>query len=243
MSAILPSVYGPDALDRIRHEVARRPHSRLDARRFFPARDGVLTLVYAGFPSPLVEIKNLLEEMLPGLGPEDEGSKWPKTTLAAVRDGTTLDPDRVARLLQLCAEANEQLEKTPVRVPVLSIDVVRYMCRSLERDKTPVRLEFDAIMSDNSVPSTHLEAVEGVLEQADEPHVRSYAPQVGGSGHRCSHYRERSTGWSLVVSSPVGELEPVRLFRSRVENALPDVFSWFASNSLHVTVRSLNPTG
>ena len=57
----------------------------LRPQTYFVAWNGVLTLVYDGFPPVLAGIKARLnaEDALP---PENFGSRWPKTTLAALRD-------------------------------------------------------------------------------------------------------------------------------------------------------------
>ena len=53
---------------------------------FFVAWNGVLTLVYEGFPPGLAGAKAALAEQGLPLKKENFGSKWPKTTLGAVKD-------------------------------------------------------------------------------------------------------------------------------------------------------------
>jgi hypothetical protein len=241
MSAILPSGYGRNALEEVRKVVVRQPRTELVAQQFFPARNGVLTLVYEGFPRPVNDVKSTLAGVLPGLGPEEEGSKWPKTTLAAVRDDRVLGDADVQVLFRLCVEAGRRLIEHPVRVPVHGLDVVRYVCRSLEHDSIHVRLELDAHSFDRFVTESHRLEVRRVVDQATEPRANMYAPLVEGREHRCSHYRESAEGWSLIIPSPVGDTDSVRYFRRLVDHDLPGVFEWFSDTSLHVTVRSLNP--
>ena len=57
----------------------------LRPQTYFVAWNGVLTLVYEGFPPVLAGIKARLNEE-DGLPPENFGSRWPKTTLAALHD-------------------------------------------------------------------------------------------------------------------------------------------------------------
>ena len=69
---------------------------------FFVSWSGVLALAYRGFPRQLAGLKAALPEYYAGLPPEAPGSRWPKTTLAALRDGRRLTPEQLATLSRIC---------------------------------------------------------------------------------------------------------------------------------------------
>lgn len=69
---------------------------------FFVSWQGVLTLAYRGFPAPLVALKQQITDYYQGLPKESPGSKWPKTSLASLKEGRRLTPDQLQRLNDLC---------------------------------------------------------------------------------------------------------------------------------------------
>lgn len=48
--------------------------------------------------------------MHPTLPKENPGSKWPKTSLGAVRDGKRLTPEQLELLLRICRDEGENLQ-------------------------------------------------------------------------------------------------------------------------------------
>lgn len=56
----------------------------------------------SGFPRALLDLKDALADTCKGLPPENPGSKWPKTTLGALRDGTRLTPEQLQQLNAIC---------------------------------------------------------------------------------------------------------------------------------------------
>ncbi len=68
-------------------------------------REQVLAAVFyvcRGFPPALVNLKQQLSEHHPTLPKENPGSRWPKTSLGALKDGTRLTPDQLNTLLAIC---------------------------------------------------------------------------------------------------------------------------------------------
>lgn len=74
---------------------------------FFVSWQGVLTLAYRGFPAPLVALKQQITDFYQGLPKESPGSKWPKTSLASLKEGKRLTPDQLQRLNQLCRSVQD----------------------------------------------------------------------------------------------------------------------------------------
>ena len=62
----------------------------LRAKAFFLAWGGVLTIAFEGWPTPILTLKSSLDSYGPDkvlrLEKENFGSKWPKSTLAAIHD-------------------------------------------------------------------------------------------------------------------------------------------------------------
>uniref|UniRef100_A0A7S4PTE7 Uncharacterized protein n=1 Tax=Alexandrium monilatum TaxID=311494 RepID=A0A7S4PTE7_9DINO len=93
----------------------------LEPRALFVAWSGVLTLAYAGWPPQATALKARVEESLGGcLAAEQQGSKWPKTTLGALRDGRTLDLGELERLFAVLDGFTEQIRgRPPIYHPAL----------------------------------------------------------------------------------------------------------------------------
>ena len=208
----------------------------LRPQTYFVAWNGVLTLVYAGFPPVLAGIKARLNEE-DALPPENFGSRWPKTTLAALHDDAP--PLSLAELTRLRALCEEKASTLVVRVPVATLSLVAYDHRGLEsvRERSDVAL---GSAVDDSEPSAAEQArVRGVLDEWSD--LETYLPRVNAPGSRISSYREASPqGSTLVAFIGTSELrELVAQFRSAVDALLPGRYAWLDDASLHCTVRAL----
>ena len=208
----------------------------LRPQTYFVAWNGVLTLVYAGFPPVLAGIKARLNEE-DDLPPENFGSRWPKTTLAALRDDAP--PLLLAELTSLRALCEEHASQLSLRVPVSSLSFVSYAHRGLEsvRERSDVAL---GSAVDDSEPSDAEQArVCGVLDEWSD--LETYLPRVNAPGSRIGSYRESSPqGSTLVAFIGASELrELVAQFRSAVDALLPGRYAWLDGASLHCTVRAL----
>jgi hypothetical protein len=208
----------------------------LRPQTYFVAWNGVLTLVYDGFPPVLAGIKARLNEE-DGLPPENFGSRWPKTTLAALHDDAP--PLSLAELTSLRALCDEYASKLSLRVPVSSLSFVSYDQRGLEsvRERSDVAL---GSAVDDSEPSDAEQArVRGVLDEWSD--LEAYLPRVNAPGSRIGSYRESSPqGSTLVAFIGASELrELVAQFRSAVDALLPGRYAWLDDASLHCTVRAL----
>eukprot|EP00929_Paragymnodinium_shiwhaense_P038333 TRINITY_DN20266_c0_g1_i3.p1 TRINITY_DN20266_c0_g1~~TRINITY_DN20266_c0_g1_i3.p1 ORF type:complete len:157 (+),score=22.08 TRINITY_DN20266_c0_g1_i3:88-558(+) len=88
----------------------RHAPAELTARAFFPAFGAVLTLAYDGWPPSLADFKAELASSHAALPPERMGSKWPKTTLGALREGSgALSREEFATLTDVCRKASQEL--------------------------------------------------------------------------------------------------------------------------------------
>jgi hypothetical protein len=69
---------------------------------FFVSWQGVITLAYKGFPPALVNLKKDLTDYFQHLPKENPGSRWPKTSLGALKDGQRLTPEQLEQLNAVC---------------------------------------------------------------------------------------------------------------------------------------------
>ena len=208
----------------------------LRPQTYFVAWNGVLTLVYDGFPPVLAGIKaRLNEEDLP---PENFGSRWPKTTLAALHDDAPpLSLAELTRLRALCEEHASQLAS--LRVPVSSLSFVSYGQRGLESGVTRSDVALGSAVDDSEPSDAEQARVRGVLDEWSD--LETYLPRVNAPGSRIGSYREASPqGSTLVAFVGTSELrEPVAQFRSAVDALLPGRYAWLDDASWHCTVRAL----
>ena len=211
---------------------------------YFVAWNGVIALVYEGFPPGLVGVKAALAT-LPA-APEKFGSKWPKTTLAALRDEAPLTLEQLQQLKDVCAQHAAAL---PAAVPLDSVSVIDYEQRGLERVVREHRelLQPPAAVGssaphDGRASAAEQERVRGVLSEWDD--AAAYLPKVNAPGARLASYREESpSGCTCVCYLPhhADLLECLARFRAAIDEALPGRYGWLDDHSLHCTLRALDP--
>eukprot|EP00961_Rhodomonas_salina_P203197 2741754-Rhodomonas_salina.1 len=115
----------------------------LKAESFLVAWGGVLTLAFSAWPTPIRQLKQRLNDRAawtarmagnrtpPPLVPENDGSKWPKSSLAALKDGRELSQQELERLHAVCSNSDKILGGVS-GLEVHGLSVVKYSCRSLE---------------------------------------------------------------------------------------------------------------
>ncbi|KAA6429592.1 MAG: hypothetical protein FRX49_00026 [Trebouxia sp. A1-2] len=118
---------------------------------------------YRGFSPALAGLKQELNSKHPELPRENPGSKWPKSSLGALRDNQRLTPEHLS--------FDESLQNEVDKVLVDHLLVVFYKCRSLEKylelSKVPLSSEYQL---DDSMPSQQeQDNVQAVLQEADHP--------------------------------------------------------------------------
>jgi hypothetical protein len=172
---------------------------------------------------------------------ENPGSRWPKATLGALRDGAApLSRDELTTLQRLCAAHGTAAARAPP-VPVPALRLTLFACRSLERVVAAPALAL-AAPEDASSPSTAAAAAAAsTLAEFDAERLDAYWPHVARAGSREAHYRAAAAGATLVAPLPAAALAAcgVSAFRAAVDAALPGRYCWFADDALHVTVRGL----
>ena len=216
-----------------------RPHPNC---ALFVAWNGVMTLVFSGFPDSLVLAKKRLEMFLPDLATEKFGSKWPKTTLGAVGDGCEgLYLSELGRLREICLEFSQKISAVESMLPVKSLSCVAYECRGLEKLKDRVDVELsDPKKTGDNLSTEEMNRVDGVVGEWER--LEEYLPKVNVPGSRIGSYRESKEGSTCVAFLDVPDkLHSILVdFKMAVDSAFPGRYSWMAESSLHCTLRSLD---
>ncbi|KAL6754391.1 hypothetical protein V8C86DRAFT_353040 [Haematococcus lacustris] len=165
----------------------------------FVAWSGVLTLAYTGFPPSLRTLKQNINNNVLSLPRENPGSRWPKTSLGCLRDGTRLTPQQLQRLQAIChAESGRfQNPSSPKSQAVLvdQLEMVVYECRSLERLLSLACLPLQPHLDTAEPPPEEKERVAATVAEGK---AQDYWVQASRDGNRESHYRGNALGVTLV---------------------------------------------
>ena len=153
----------------------------------------------SGFPPALVDLKERIEQAHPCLPKESPGSKWPKTTLAALKDGKRLTPKQLDALNELCSRESSAFhyEGDRASLAVTHASVVVFACRSLERVVAARDVALDARTPEDDSPPDAAAAAAAAKVLA-EPQAPDYWIQAAADGNRESHYRKDHIGVTLV---------------------------------------------
>ncbi|KAH8973662.1 hypothetical protein BDL97_01G060000 [Sphagnum fallax] len=204
--------------------VAETRAATFQAMEFFVSWQGVLTIAYSGIPPSLLQ--------------ENPGSKWPKTSLACLRDNQRLSMEQLQRLHDICSKESVTLASTSEPVIVNKLSVVLYADCCLEHPMLVTDIPLRAPV-DLSGPSAEQQAsVRKVLDVFLRHNLNSYYFHASKDGNRSTHYRDYKGGVTLVhflSSIPVA----LAKFKEQVEEAMPGMYDWFSEESLHVTLRAL----
>ena len=107
------------SITRLREIAAGCPPIQFRTTGLFVAHCGVLTLVFDGFASCVLDLKDEIDQTFSDLEEEHEGSMWPKVSLAVLRDGQTLSEQDVHRLRDVADRWEESILS---EVPMVEID-------------------------------------------------------------------------------------------------------------------------
>jgi len=218
----------------------------------FVAWNGVITLVYEGFPLSLVLAKQRFHVLLPNLKDENFGSKWPKTTLAAVKDDAPdLTTRQLERLRQICGEHSNRITTTEdendgICINVDKLSVVEYESRGLEKLAGRQDIFLDEYGSSaktkySEVSVKEKTAVDKVVEEWCN--LETYLPKANAPGSRISSYRRAALGATCVAfldPLPTELQQYLTDFRKAVDNEFPSRYIWLEEYSLHCTLRSID---
>jgi len=197
------------------------PTCYLKPKAFFVAWNSVITLVFTGWPEPIDTMKSELSSQV-NICKEMFGSKFPKITLACVKDGFEMTPKLLKQIRNLCQ--NFVIPKDYV-LCMDSLSIVLYENRSQESiiyEKVVPLKRNHKFMGSPNLLKLEME------EDNDSPYLRS--------GNRTSHYRSLHVGSSIVYKLYPSIPKWITDFQSKLPQ---DVFDTFSKDSLHITVRAL----
>lgn len=217
----------------------------LRPRAFFVSWSGVLTLAFSGWPPQAVALKQrLMERLGAAVRPENPGSRWPKITLGALREGRApLSLDELKVLSSICADLSaSEFAQESWELRVESLAQTLFVWPSHERliSRFDVPLEGGAL--DTSEPSDQAVGyVEEVLNEGRN--LEAYLSGVQQPGD-ISKYRSANLGAALVafvLGASGADALPASLewLQQHVEKALPGAYEWMRPESLHCTLRAL----
>jgi len=218
--------------------VASTPACIFEVAEFFVSWQGVLTIAYTGFPDALLELKSHIADLYPGLVKEYPGSKWPKTSIGCLRDNKRLSREDLEKLRNICSEENSNLISTTPPVEVKELSLVLFANCCLEQTLMSTEISLTRPVTTRKPNSDHCASVRAVLDEFRRENLDNYYFNASKDGNRSGHYRGLKSGVTLVhflTSIP----RALARFRERVDNELPNMYDWFADNTLHITVRAI----
>ena len=227
-------------MDVLRQLVAEQRRCFIQPRSFFIAWCGVPMLTYNGFPNAILDLKNQIETHIPRLTEENPGSKWPGTTLGALREGHLLSFEELRILRQICTDFEPEIRAMQAVFAINELQYILFGCRSLERRLLTTPLPLHHGRYDTSdLPRKHKNWVQHIHAQFDENRLADYLPAVQQPGHHISHYRNTHVEGTLVFDLPPEQPDYIERFIEAVNRALPDRYTWFEPSARDITIRAL----
>lgn len=224
--------------------VRRYPATSIKPAELFLSWHGVLTLVYENFSTSLLGLKDDLTKQVPGLVAENEGSKWPKTTLGVLKDDRVLTLEEITTLRDCCDHYHKSIARQPP-FQIEKVSAVLFHCRSLEHRLITYTIPLscgrvDDDDDDATVVIEHRAFVTKTMRQFSRSNLGKYLFHVQAGGCRETHYRTPCVAATLVID--IGDyLDSVlQAFIRDVGLVLPGTYTWFETKSRHITVRALS---
>lgn len=224
----------------------------LESPQLIVSYNGVLALVYSGWPETAIELKNLIKDSLvdklEGLDTvytkERGGSRFAKVSLGAMCQTCRLSEQQLVRLRSLCRMWSMKLEDTKELLTVRQISLIAYKNRALSLSPYQSwKTQLGVSSSENSIiDSNQLNFVKNVVSEAQEDTM--YLEKVNADGNRAPSYLERvSPGLTVVArwEDNREDSEPpwLRNFFKSIHAEFPGMFIQFPPSSLHVTLRGV----
>jgi hypothetical protein len=218
--------------------------SRLFPATFFPSWQGVLTLAYSGFSPELTRLKSIVKVNIADLKAENEGSKWPKTTIAALRDGENLKREDFDEIVSICNSLEEGGRFKEAVVEIEKLSVVLFACRSLERILEERIIDLKETQDGAKPDKSEKEYVSGPKVLGQLINIDDYwKNRILLPGNRRYHYTTSHVETTLVSFLKYGKnqncIKLINDFRNSLSDILRDKYYWFDEGSFHITIRSL----
>jgi len=203
--------------------IAQSPKYELEPVRFFVSWNGVVTIVFSGWPYSVIDMKQSLESSLPNLKKEDFGSKWPKITLAVLKDNSLFDKSRLEEIRSYCDTYSEKLKSWNWKLYVDAVTISHYECRSQERVLSERKIFLADRRKNDAIQPLQVD----LHETDDEPYLNV--------GNRLKHYRDPHIGASIVY-----RLQSIPVIIDEFIKNLPEYYEPLHDSSWHVTIRGIS---
>ncbi|KAJ3024549.1 UNVERIFIED_CONTAM: hypothetical protein HDU68_008012 [Siphonaria sp. JEL0065] len=208
--------------------IKQTPTCLLKPSQFLVGTSGVLYLTFAGFPDPIMSLKEQWEGIKNvNIAFENANSKWPMAALGALTsEDRVFKLDQLEALTSLSKKISIRLKKITQKIILTSVSYVIFSSRSLEkivfRADIPLH-EFEEPV--DYVPDDQRSIVEQTLKNADE--IKEYIKEVNKPGNRSQSYRSYCSETTLVVYiSQYKELmEVVAEYKRAVDKLLPGFYN------------------
>ncbi|KAJ3296393.1 Sec63 [Rhizoclosmatium sp. JEL0117] len=220
--------------------IKQTPTCLLKPSQFFVGTCGVLYLAFAGFPDPIMSLKQQWEQIQNvNIAEEGPTSKWPMVALGCLNsEDKSYKLDTLEAISTLSKKISIRLRK--VQICLTAVSYVIFSSRCLEkivfRADIPLH-EFEETEPVAYIPDDQKSVVEQYLAATDEYKVR--LKEVNKPGMRSQFYRSycSETTLAVFISHHNELMEVIAEYKRAIDKLLPGYYSWFEKDSLHVTIR------
>jgi hypothetical protein len=233
--------------------IGRLDPVKLTARRAFVAYNGVLSVIFDGWPPQVEMLQSELTDHLALLHQGHEladtglvlqahtGTLFPKTSLGALCDGCKLSAHEFQAVDEVCVRFGAGFE-----LLLDTLSYTKYADRRLRAIIADTEMDLAEDAASIGAPGNEV-SKEGraltakILAETKQP---EYLEKVNAEGHRINHYKERALGstvvgyWDRAVGDGVA-MEWVGGLRAAVDAAAPGKYKWFKDQTLHVSIRAI----
>ncbi|KAJ3127765.1 hypothetical protein HK100_009564 [Physocladia obscura] len=243
--------------DAIVSAIRQTPACLLTPIQFFVSISGVLALAFAGFPDPIVSMKEQLTQISNGLvsmAIEQPNSYWPMVYLGALTSNDRqLTLDQLESLTTMSKKISFRLNKLAEKIIISEISYVIFSSRSLEkivfRADIPLHASsFGGSTDDNEnetaaavefIPDDQKSAVQQSLLASEQ--IKVYIKEVSKPGYRSQWFRSycQETTLAVFVAKYLSLIEVISEYRNAVDKLLPGYYNWFENDALHFVIRNV----
>ena len=194
---------------------------KLTARRAFVAYNGVISIIYDGWPPQVETLQDTIERRLGEMHEEDRfketqlllkassGSLFPKTSLGALCDECTLTHEEYTQIDDICIRWGAGFELL-LDALSLSTYVDRQQLHIVHDRELVLREDLAAIGFEATLAKDQKNRTRKVLAETKLP---NYLEKVNEPGHRASHYKERVRTSSYIRCRTAAAVHPLLYFR------------------------------
>ncbi|KAJ3028855.1 UNVERIFIED_CONTAM: hypothetical protein HDU68_000728 [Siphonaria sp. JEL0065] len=160
--------------------IKQTPTCLLKPSQFLVGTSGVLYLTFAGFPDPIMSLKEQWEGIKNvNIAIENANSKWPMAALGALTsEDRVFKLDQLEALTSLSKKISIRLKKISQKIILSSLSYVIFSSRSLEK----IVFRADIPPHEFEEPVDYVPMIEQTLKNADE--IKEYIKEVNKPGNR-----------------------------------------------------------